>query len=58
VVLRWVDGSGCENERLEPRWVRWIIGVLLLLLLLGHSTAEGTIKGREAAVVELQRHRL
>jgi hypothetical protein len=35
VVLRyrWGDGSGREEERLEPRWVRWIMGVLSLRLL-------------------------
>jgi hypothetical protein len=32
VVLRWGDGSG-HKKRLEPRWVRWIMGVLLLRLL-------------------------
>jgi hypothetical protein len=41
VVLQWGDGSGCEDERLEPGWVQWIMGVLSLLLLLGCSAAEG-----------------
>jgi hypothetical protein len=33
VVLRWGDGSRREEERLEPGWVRWIMGVLSLHIL-------------------------
>jgi hypothetical protein len=32
VVLRLRDGSGCE-DRLEPGWVQWIMGVLPSRLL-------------------------
>jgi hypothetical protein len=41
VVIRWGDGSGCEEERLEPGWVWWIMGVLSLRLLLGRSMVKG-----------------
>jgi hypothetical protein len=39
-VLQWGDGSRCE-ERLEPGWVQWIMGLLSLLNLLGRSVAKG-----------------
>jgi hypothetical protein len=41
VVPHWGDGSGREEERLEPGWVRWIMVVLSSCLLKGHRTAEG-----------------
>jgi hypothetical protein len=33
VVLRWGDDSAREEERLEPEWVWWIMGVLSSRLL-------------------------
>jgi hypothetical protein len=33
VVLQWKDGFIHEEERLEPGWVWWIMGVLSLHLL-------------------------
>jgi hypothetical protein len=33
MVLGWGNGSGREEERLEPRWMRCIMGVLSLYLL-------------------------
>jgi hypothetical protein len=41
VVLRWGDDSRCEDERLEPGLVRWIMWVLSSRLLYGRRAAEG-----------------
>jgi hypothetical protein len=40
-VLRWGDGSRRENERLEPGWVWWIMGVLSSRLLHGCRVIKG-----------------
>jgi hypothetical protein len=41
VVTQWGDGSGREEERLEPGWVRWVMGVLSTHLLSGRRVVAG-----------------